>query len=518
MSVKIGSPTSHSRVRIHLSPVDAAVAFLAPILALHLRNALALSVDGGVAALVYCLLSVVFSLIAFAVFRIDGAIPRYLSVNDLGNLAAAVLVAELLTCAVLFSVTRLDGIPRSVPAIHALLLGAGLLAVRGLVHFVDKPRTPRSGEPTTEPEHVIIVGLNDLSVLFMRFLEATSGGQRRVIALLDEKPRWFGRSVSGVRIFGPPAHLDALIEEFVTHGVRTDYVVIGVEAQELSEASLREIRRVCADRQLELVFVPQFFTHDLVNRPGVIRQAAGAASHMGSIPVVNPATAILPSVYFRCRRSIDFIAALALAIGLMPLWLLGTMVAFFDVGTPVTFWQQRTGKGGGSFQLYKLRTLRPAFDRHGRKLPDEQRLSRAGRLLRQTRLDELPQLLNVLIGDMALIGPRPLLPHDQPPNPAIRLSVRPGITGWAQVNGGALLSPMEKDSLDAWYVVNASPWTDLQIVAMTFRSLARGDRRSEEALLRARHDTASARAQTSSRFAANGAEVEEKGRAAARSL
>ena len=101
-------------------------------------------------------------------------------------------------------------------------------------------------------------------------------------------------------------------------------------------------------------------------------------------------------------------------------------------------------------------------------------------------IDELPQLLNVLVGDMSLIGPRPLLPRDQPPSAALRLAIRPGITGWAQVNGGTLLSPTEKEALDIWYIRHASLWLDLRIVGMTFLVLLRGERRSEGALGEAR--------------------------------
>jgi lipopolysaccharide/colanic/teichoic acid biosynthesis glycosyltransferase len=98
--------------------------------------------------------------------------------------------------------------------------------------------------------------------------------------------------------------------------------------------------------------------------------------------------------------------------------------------------------------------------------------------LRNTRLDELPQLFNVLFGDMALIGPRPLLPHDQPTNSPSRLAVRPGISGWAQVNGGTLITNDEKGSLDEWYVHNASFWLDLRIVLLTIRFAFLGERRS----------------------------------------
>src|SRR5262249_33899059 len=103
----------------------------------------------------------------------------------------------------------------------------------------------------------------------------------------------------------------------------------------------------------------------------------------------------------------------------------------------------------------------------------------------KARVDELAQLLNVLVGDMSLIGPRPLLPQDQPPTPTVRLMVRPGMTGWAQVNGGTLLSAREKEALDEWYIRHASPWLDLRIIAMTAASLIRGDRRREDALAQA---------------------------------
>jgi len=169
----------------------------------------------------------------------------------------------------------------------------------------------------------------------------------------------------------------------------------------------------------------------------------------------------------------------------MPLLILAACIVFLDVGWPVLFWQLRTGEGGRELQIYKFRTLRAPFNRRGQRIPDEQRLSWIGRLLRQTRIDELPQLLNVLVGDMSLIGPRPLLARDQPANSAVRLMVRPGITGWAQVNGGTSLSSTEKAALDIWYIRNGSVWLDLRIICMTVLILLKGERRSEHALAQA---------------------------------
>jgi lipopolysaccharide/colanic/teichoic acid biosynthesis glycosyltransferase len=151
----------------------------------------------------------------------------------------------------------------------------------------------------------------------------------------------------------------------------------------------------------------------------------------------------------------------------------------FDVGMPLLFWQKRVGQGGRRFLLYKFRTLRAPFDAQGRPIPEQKRLSRIGRLMRQTRLDELPQVLNILVGDMSLIGPRPLLPVDQPENPTTRLMVRPGITGMAQVNGGKFLTPAEKDEYDEYYVRNASFWLDLHIIWLTLRVVFRVGRHSD---------------------------------------
>jgi len=132
--------------------------------------------------------------------------------------------------------------------------------------------------------------------------------------------------------------------------------------------------------------------------------------------------------------------------------------------------------------------MRAPHDQHWKRIPDDQRLSAIGQILRDTRLDELPQLYNVLIGDMSFVGPRPLLPHDQHPDYAERLSMRPGITGWAQVNGGRIISASDKWILDIWYAQNASSLLDLKIILRTVKMVLFGDRINTEAVRQARHD------------------------------
>lgn len=142
----------------------------------------------------------------------------------------------------------------------------------------------------------------------------------------------------------------------------------------------------------------------------------------------------------------------------------------FKLGAPVLFRQQRPGLHGRPFTLYKFRTMTDARDAEGALLPDAERLTSFGHFLRSTSLDELPELFNVLKGEMSLVGPRPLLMEYLPrytPEQQRRHEVRPGLTGWAQVNGRNALSWEEKFALDVWYVEHCSFWLDLKILVLT---------------------------------------------------
>jgi len=135
--------------------------------------------------------------------------------------------------------------------------------------------------------------------------------------------------------------------------------------------------------------------------------------------------------------------------------------------------------------VYKFRTLRAPFQRDGVPIPQASRLTSIGRFMRETRLDELPQLISVLRGDMSMIGPRPLMPADLPDDAELRLAIKPGLTGWAQVHGGNLVTPSEKNALDEWYIRNASLWVDIKILAKTLTTVVRGDRRADDVLAHA---------------------------------
>lgn len=168
---------------------------------------------------------------------------------------------------------------------------------------------------------------------------------------------------------------------------------------------------------------------------------------------------------------------LSFTIALVALLLIGWFLIivaiwlhFANKGAGVFFTQDRPGKDGKIFRVIKFKTMTDDRDENGKLLPDAQRLTKVGRFVRSTSVDELPQLINILKGDMALIGPRPLLPQYIPlytPEQARRMEVRPGITGWAQVHGRNHLKLSKKFKYDVWYVDNCSLWLDIKIIWMT---------------------------------------------------
>lgn len=174
------------------------------------------------------------------------------------------------------------------------------------------------------------------------------------------------------------------------------------------------------------------------------------------------------------KRLIDLFSAMAALALLLPLLAVICLLIRWRLGSPVFFKQLRPGLHGMPFQMIKFRTMRDSCDMHGFPLPDEARLTRFGRFLRATSLDELPELWNALKGDMSLVGPRPLLMEYLPlytPEQARRHEVKPGITGWAQVNGRNAISWEEKFSLDVWYVDHQSLRLDLKILWLTLISV-----------------------------------------------
>lgn len=178
------------------------------------------------------------------------------------------------------------------------------------------------------------------------------------------------------------------------------------------------------------------------------------------------------------KRLLDLLIALMASLVLLPIIAIVALVIRISLGAPVFFRQERPGLNGTPFMMVKFRTMSNALGPDGAPLPDAERLTPFGRFLRSTSLDELPELWNVIVGDMSLVGPRPLLMSYLPlysPEQARRHEVRPGITGWAQINGRNSLSWNDKFALDIWYVDNRSIVLDIKILFLTLRKVIARD-------------------------------------------
>lgn len=180
------------------------------------------------------------------------------------------------------------------------------------------------------------------------------------------------------------------------------------------------------------------------------------------------------------KRVLDFCIVFAVLLVIWPILLvIYIWLTIANNGAGALFFQERPGKDAKVFKIIKFKTMTDERDAEGNLLPDEQRLTKIGRFVRSTSIDELPQLINVLKGDMALIGPRPLLVKYLPlysKEQARRHEVRPGITGWAQCHGRNAISWTKKFELDVWYVDNVSLWTDIKVILVTLKKvLCRSD-------------------------------------------
>lgn len=471
--MRVGTPTSKSRFLWRLAPFDLSWAVIAPFIALGLRDPTLLSFKGVYSFLPnsyqYAAFTIVLAVPTFLFFRLSEGMTRFFSTHDLWAVIGATLTVVAGTSATLFVINRLDGVPRSTPLIYGLVLAGGLLGGRALARW---SRTEgifeRDEQAQPQLRRVILVGVDRFAAMVIKLTDCQQPRTTQIVAALDARERLSGRTINGVKIVGRPSDFEAVVEEYGVHGVEIDEVWLTDNATTSSEATL--IEQQC-----------RFFGI----KACAISYALNLTPHHASIFREAPreASMVAPRVgYFRFKRALDAVAAAILLIVLAPVALAIAGLTYLDVGGPVIFWQRRIGHGGREFFVFKFRTYQAPYGKNGEQIASDSRLSRIGKAIRATRLDEIPQLVNILRGDMSLIGPRPLLPIDQPNDPSLRLLVRPGVTGWAQVNGGTLVTADEKDALDVWYIHHASPILDLKIVLRTLKIVFRGENKHDDAI------------------------------------
>ncbi len=477
LNLRLKKPSSHTRLFSRVAVGDVVWGGVSPLAAYLLRDGTVFR-PAGVAT--YCAVALFASLLVFQWFQTSSPISRFYSIRDALELLKACALIAAFSAVASFLLTRLEDAPRSIPILHFMLLASGLLGARILLRLRETRRESRRPNAAEKVEHVLIIQASRLAWLFSKMIEELAPGGYQIVAILDERPQLRHRSLSGYPIIGAPTELEKVIADYVTHGVRIDTVLLAARPEELSAMAWEEVSRVCRALGIGLEVLPERLISG--------QSPANAAAAIEPQPDENPAVAenspgiLLDRPFWKIKRGIDFVVALGLAILTSPIALVVCALVVLDVGIPIVFWQRRVGRNGAPLYLYKFRTLQAPFDRRTKQKREVQETSSRGGFLRATRLDEWPQLWNVLAGEMSLIGPRPLLPVDQPKDASFRLAVRPGVTGWAQVCGGKLISTEEKNALDEWYIRHASLRLDLAILRRTVRTLFMGDRRDEKSI------------------------------------
>lgn len=416
-------------------------------------------------------------------FGLNRTFWRFTSLNDAVRVSFAAVAVVTLAISIDFALNRSAGVPRLLPLMQVLLLLYMLAGARFAIRFRhERRRRARHSQAVHggPRENILVIGLNPIADLFLSCAAETGRDRVEIVGILSEADRHRGRVLRSRKILGPPEAIEDVLHELSIHGVGVDRVVLASPLGQLSPKAREALQNLetCARIRIDC----------LATRYGMNGDASAPKIFVGgqfgvAASEVSPGGADVPSHrYLRWKRVLDILVAVTCVVCFAPAMLFVFFVVRLDVGAPAIFWQQRPGAGGRPIRVWKFRTMGPARGRDGRSLSDAERLSSIGHLLRRLRLDELPQVFNILLGHMSLVGPRPLLPIDQPSAPGERLRLRPGLTGWAQINGGRHLSIADKAALDIWYIKNASFGLDMMILAHTARTVLFGEKIDRRAI------------------------------------
>lgn len=403
------------------------------------------------------------------------ALWRRLSSAEIVGIVRFVGVALILFCAIQFLIDRLEALPRSAPAIQFLVALFGLLGSR---IAYERYRSRQLRRPAPPPgEQVLVVGAGDGAALVIELLRTHPHAGEAVGILADDVAG--GRHLGSAPVLGGLDRFDAALAQLRVQGLQPSRIVVTRPHHDIGRDRLYRLMEHADALGMRVDQLPEF-----VQRVASATGAGRLDDTVGGHPNVPE-----PTSEAAFKRLFDVAFAAVVLTLCSPLLAVAAAAVAVGVQRPILFTQMRPGLRGRPYRLIKLRTMRDPVDADGRVLTDDERTPWVGRLLRRTRLDELPQVWNVLMGDMSLIGPRPLLASDldaMPDGGRTRSAVRPGVTGWAQVNGGHQLTPDEKLALDLWYAANADLKLDLLILWRTLLMVLFGERREPSAIADAR--------------------------------
>jgi lipopolysaccharide/colanic/teichoic acid biosynthesis glycosyltransferase len=460
---------------------------MATLAAMLLRDNCEFAQERFVALVPYLFVTLAVAAAIVPALGVNRCVWRFTAMKDCLRIGVAAVATVVAAVALGFVVNRLDGIARSLPIVQGLLIVFFLAGVRIVARTLHARPVHAPAAAPRRGETALVVGLNELTELYLHCLAAFAPRRVRVAGLLGDGER-VGLSVHSHPVLGTPDEIQRVLRELDVHGVSVDRIVVATPFDRLTLAAREALLQLRETTAIRFDYLPDALGIGESSGGGAEVPCAADGEAAGSdafAPDAAGIAALARLPYAKLKRSLDVVAASMLLVATAPLMALVGILVALDVGRPVLFWQQRPGLGGRPFKLYKFRTMAAAHDMQGRRRPDAERATLVGNALRRTRLDELPQLFNILVGHMSFVGPRPLLPVDQPAEYAARLRVRPGLTGWAQIKGGRHVSAADKAALDLWYVQNASLALDLEILLRTPRMLIVGDRINEAAIVQA---------------------------------
>jgi lipopolysaccharide/colanic/teichoic acid biosynthesis glycosyltransferase len=477
--------------------VDVALLCFATTIAFVLRENFELSLPKVLAFLVYLGSTFVVSLVLVQVAGLNASIWRFSSPNDYTRVALVVLGVCVGAVVLTFSLNRLENVARSLPFLQGIIGAMMLIGARAFHRWHHTLREQRKASAPLQSKDkaseisVLVVGLNRLAETYVHAVGEIGSGRTKVVGFVAGSDRHVGRVVATFPVLGVPEDIEAVIDSLDVHGVSVDRIVVAAPFAKLSAEAQQALLRIERSTSISLQFLTEALGLEDRQSSVASTDTSYVSQSYSSYEIKSrDLEACLERRFWRVKRVMDAVGALAFIILLSPVFLIVSLLVAGSLGLPVLFWQRRPGLNGVPFHLYKFRSMGSAYASDGRRVSDAERVSQIGTFLRRTRLDELPQLYSILIGDMSFVGPRPLLPRDQPAGCAARLAVRPGLTGWAQVIGGRDIPPDDKAALDVWYVRNASLFLDLQIVVRTFGVVIFGERISHSLIESARNELA----------------------------
>lgn len=421
--------------------------------------------------LYYVLTTLLVAAVVNSLFRVSKGLWRYSNFNNAVRIVAAVATTVTFTVLAMFWIYRLDGVARTIPLIQLIFATAAMLGGRlfaRLLNTVQHRASLVESEPVSgEGWTTLVVGVTPLAQLYLRALADLGAKNVSVAGLIGLSKAEMGRGLDGHRVIGLVEDLPEVLRTLEVHGVFVSKIVVAERYERMRPEDVEVLEEIEKASDIDIEHFADRF--DFLRPPPKVA--------MAQVPAQTRRTAYAP-----LKRLGDAVLAGALLIALAPAIAAVALLVAVTLGRPILFWQRRPGLHGKNFRLYKFRTLGPSHDEYGAKLDDDARMGFTGKFLRHTRLDELPQLFNILIGDMSFVGPRPLLPVDQPARFLSRLDVRPGLTGWAQVNGGRLVSAEDKGAMDVWYVRNMSFALDVKVAFRTVPMILHREKLNDEAV------------------------------------